>query len=178
MSTIRYTSFPSTQPPPHFAKPIADAFTVSESFIATESGCGLISNEVLKIVRPNLINLGFDVEGSPGSQSKIHRPVYYGEFGNPTLNYQVDAYHPAWKCGIEIEAGRSLMGNAVYRDLIQAMIMTQIDHLIIAIPNSYKYKSSGRTTISRDYEKSCEIARALYGHDRVALPFGLTLLGY
>ncbi len=30
------------------------------------------------------------------------------------------------------------MGNAVYRDLIQALIMVQVDHLVLAVPNAYK----------------------------------------
>jgi hypothetical protein len=45
-------------------------------------------------------------------------------------------YHPDWRCGLEIEAGRAWMGNAVYRDLIQALVMVQIGHLVLAIPNS------------------------------------------
>jgi len=54
---------------------------------------------------------------------KIERPVFYGENGIPTLRYEIDAYHPDWRCGLEVEAGRGWMGNAVYRDLIQAAVM-------------------------------------------------------
>ena len=56
---------------------------------------------VLSIVRPELVQLGFAVEGGKTRVAKIERPVFYGENGRPTLNYQIDAYHrngsAAWK---------------------------------------------------------------------------------
>jgi len=70
------------------------------------------------------------------------------------------------------------MGNAVYRDLIQALVMVELEHLILALPISYKYMTRGRQTISRDYENSVAVADALYGHSRIRMPFGLTVIGY
>src|SRR5215217_7900285 len=67
---------------------------------------------------------------------KIERPVFYGENGIPTLRYEIDAYHPDWRCGLEVEAGRAWMGNAVYRDLIQAAVMVGVQHLCLAVSNS------------------------------------------
>jgi hypothetical protein len=32
-----------------------------------------------------------------------------------------------------VEAGRAWMGNAIYRDLLQALVMVQVDHLILAV---------------------------------------------
>jgi hypothetical protein len=104
--------------------------------------------------------------------------VFYGENGIPALNYQIDAYHPAWRCGLEIEAGRAWMGNAVYRDLVQALVMVQVDHLILAVPNSYKYRSGGRAVSSADYENTTAVAHVLFGHTRMKLPYGLTVVGY
>ena len=51
------------------------------------------------------------------------------------LKYEIDAYNAAWRCGLEIEAVRALRGGAVYRDLVQAMVMVQVDHLCIGVPN-------------------------------------------
>jgi hypothetical protein len=104
--------------------------------------------------------------------------VFYGENGVPELRYHIDAYHPVWKCGLEVEAGRGWMGNAVYRDLVQALVMVQVDHLILAVANQYKYKTGGRSAISHDYDSVISIANALYGHTRMKLPYGLTVLGY
>ena len=36
------------------------------------------------------------------------------------------------------------MGNAVYRDLIQAMVMVDLEHLILGVSMIYKYQSGGR----------------------------------
>jgi len=70
------------------------------------------------------------------------------------------------------------MGNAVYRDLVQALVMVQVDHLILAVPNSYKYMSGGKPALSTDYANTIAVADALYGHTRMKLPYGLTVLGY
>ncbi len=56
--------------------------------------------------------------------------------------------------------------------------MTDVDHLCLAVPNIYKYKSSGRALASKYYEKTVSIADALYGHSRVIMPYGLTVIGY
>jgi hypothetical protein len=70
------------------------------------------------------------------------------------------------------------MGNAVYRDLIQALVMVQVDHLILAVSNSYKYKSAGKAQVSTDYKNTCAVADAPFMHSRLKLPYGLTVLGY
>jgi hypothetical protein len=70
------------------------------------------------------------------------------------------------------------MGNAVYRDLIQALVMVQVDTSSLAIPNTYKYLSGGKVIISADYRNTLAVADALYMHTRIKLPYGLTVLGY
>ena len=130
------------------------------------------------MIGPSLVGLGFEVDTSKQKAGKIERPVFYGENGRPTLNYQIDAYQPIWRCGLEIEAGRGWMGNAVYRDLIQALVMVQVDHLILAVANAYKYQTGGKQTVSRDYDNTISVADALFGHTRMRLPYGLTVLGY
>jgi len=70
------------------------------------------------------------------------------------------------------------MGNAVYRDLLQALVMVEVDYLVLAVPNVYKYITAKRPTKSRDYENTVEVARALYGHTRIKLPYRLIVVGY
>lgn len=70
------------------------------------------------------------------------------------------------------------MGGAVYRDMIQALVMVDVDTLILAVPNTYKFKSGGRSVESRDYEKTVSVADALFGHSRMTLPYGLVVIGY
>jgi hypothetical protein len=179
MTSIRFTSLPKTQPPPAFVEKIIAVFTDQESAFATKVVKeAKDSNGVLSILRPGLVKLGFQVEESKYKAGKIERPVFYGENGVPTLRYQIDAYHDEWRCGLEVEAGRAWMGNAVYRDLIQAMVMVQVDHLCLAVPNEYRYQSGGKPTISQDYANTLNVVDALYGHSRVKIPYGLTLIGY
>lgn len=179
MSTIHFSTFPRTELPPDFVFPLSKVFQTHEEDISTNKlEKGLTSDQVLAILRSDLQDLGFEVEAGKTKEQKIERPVFFGENGIPTVRYQIDAYHPDWKCGLEIEAGRAWMGNAVYRDLIQASVMVQVEYLCLAVPNSYKYLTSGRSSISRDYENTKNLAEALYGHSRLNLPYKLIVIGY
>jgi hypothetical protein len=179
ISTIRYSTFPRTQPPPEFVPKVADVFRKHEDQVGTKHlKKGLTSNEVLTILRDDLVNLGFEVEAGKQKADKIQRPVFFGENGQPTLKYEIDAYHPRWHCGFEVEAGRAWMGNAIYRDLIQGLVMVQVDVLMLAVPNAYKYKSGGRATISSDYDNTINVAATLYGHSRIQFPYSLVIIGY
>lgn len=179
MTNIRFTSFPRTQTPPEFIASIVAAFRASELSICTQTlEKGLTSDEVLSVLRPSLIGLGFEVELNKLKSGKVKRPVFFGENGAPDLQYEIDAFHPMWRCGLEIEAGRAWMGNAVYRDLIQALVMVEVDTLVLAVPNGYRYQSSGKTTVSKDYANTCAVADALFGHSRIAMPYRLVVVGY
>ncbi len=70
------------------------------------------------------------------------------------------------------------MGNAVYRDLIQALVMVDLDYLILAVPNTYRFNSGGKSAISKDYENTIDVAEAVFGHTRMKLPYRLTVIGY
>ncbi len=144
----------------------------------TQLDKGLTSDQVLAILRADLLGLGFTVEASKREKDKIKRPVFFGENAQPGLQYEVDAWQPAWRAGLEVEAGRAWMGNAVYRDLIQALVMVEMAHLLLAVPLAYRYTAGGRATISRDYENTISVADALYGHSRITMPFSLCVIGY
>jgi len=176
---LRFTSFPRTKPPPDFVREVVQCFQTCSPYISTSFlEKGLSSNEVLAHVAPHLKSLGFEVESGRNKTDKIERPVFYGENGIPALNYQIDAYHAEWRCGLEIEAGRGWMGNAIYRDLIQALVMVNVDHLILAVATSYKYISGGKQVSNPDYLNTIAVADALYGHSRMKLPYDLTIIGY
>jgi len=178
-STIRFSTFPRTSPPQDFLSAMVDLFRKHESTISTiHLEKGLTSDEVLAVMAADLAGIGFQVETGKTKSQKIERPVFFGENGEATVNYQIDAYHSEWKCGLEIEAGRAWMGNAVYRDLIQASVMVGVEHLCLAVPNTYKFMSSKKQTISRDYDNTRDLAEAIYGHSRVTLPYRLALIGY
>lgn len=178
-TTIRYICFPRTKPPPNFVAGIASVFQKHEHKIGTKKlAKGLTNNEVLGVIRNDLVELGFDVEAGKQKEDKIERPVFFGENGQPTLKYEIDAYQPVWRFGLEAEAGRAWMGNAVYRDLMEALTMVQVDTLVLAVPNSYKYQNSGRLTISPDYDNAVNVAEALFGHLRFKFPYNPVTIGY
>lgn len=178
-TTIRYTCYPRTEPPPQFVSAIASLFSEHEDEIAsTKLAKGLTSNEVLAVLRPGLVSIGFEVEAGKHKTEKIHRPVFFGENGIPMLTYEIDAFHPEWRCGLEIEAGRAWMGNAVYRDLIQALVMVQVEVLVLAVANTYRYLSNGHASVSRDYDNALSVVETLFSHSRFRFPYRLVVLGY
>ena len=176
---IRFTTFPRTQVPRPFVRDVVAIFRAHAREIGTaDRKKGLTSDEALAVLRADLLSAGFDVEAGKRAAEKIKRPVFFGENAQPDLQYEVDAWHPEWRAGLEVEAGRAWMGNAVYRDLIQALVMVEMDHLFLAVPQAYHYKTGGRDTISRDYENTVSVAQALYGHSRITMPFSLCVVGY
>jgi hypothetical protein len=176
---MHFTSFPLTQPPPHFVADVVAVFRAHHDQIGTAAlEKGLSSDAVMAILRDDLCKLGFDIEAGKAASGKLKRPVFFGEDGRPSRQYEIDGFHPGWCCGIEIEAGRGWMGNAVYRDLVQAMVMVDLDHLILAVSMSYKYNSGGRQTLSKDYENTVSVANALYSHTRIKMPYSLIVIGY
>ena len=178
-SSIRFSSYPRTSSSPPFIAEIVRVFRKCEPDIATLNRQNrLKSDDVLRAARTPLLDLGFEVEMGKKRTEKIHRPVFFGENGIPVVRYEIDAYHQNWQCGLEIEAGRAWLGNAVYRDIVLGALMVDVSHLIIAVPNEYWSKSSGRDVVSRDYDYASRLAETIYAHERLVLPYRLTILGY
>jgi hypothetical protein len=179
LSNIRFTSFPRTQPPPPFTAKVVEVFRAHEAGICTRTlSKGLTSDAVLETLRGDLCALGFSVEGSKQKAEKIHRPVFFGENGVPRLQYEIDAFHADWRCGLEVEAGRGCMGNALYRDLVQALVMVELETLVLAVANAYKFRSGSRFKTSNDYDKAVSVAESLFGHSRIRMPYRLIVVGY
>ena len=127
MFDISFQCFPSTSPPPRFVLDVVGAFNKNKAKIASSAKTkSLISDAVLSELSSDLESLGFCVETGKRQEQKIDVPVLYGRDGQPSLRYQVDAFCKEYECGLEVEAGRSLSGgNAIYRDLFQALVMHQ-----------------------------------------------------
>src|SRR4051812_44792037 len=118
---IRYISFPRTKPSPGFIAQIVNMFRSVEAQVGTIAiSKTLTSDEVLAIAKLPLQQLGFQLELGKERDKRIVRPVFFGLNGEPEKTYSVDAYHAEWRCGLEVEAGQAVGGNAIYRDLIQA----------------------------------------------------------
>ncbi|EMA64674.1 hypothetical protein [Halorubrum lipolyticum] len=175
MSDIRYCYYPRTRAPPDFVEEVVTAFQANEDAISTvESDNGLKSDDVLDVVRDDMEAIGFEIEEGKSKDEKIFRPVLFGENGEPDLQYEVDGYHEGERYGLEVEASRAVLGNALYRDLIQAAVMVQVDTLVLVVPNVYRY-SSGE---SNAYAKCNDVVDTVYASGRIELPFETLLIGY
>lgn len=178
-STIRYQSFPRTNPPPPFVEKVMAVFRSHESGISTILlNKGLTSDEILQELRSDLKGIGFQVEEGKASGGKISRPVLFGENGKPAVNYDIDGYNEEHQAVLEIEAGRAWMGNAVYRDLIRSCSMVHAKYLLLAVPNLYRYKSGGKAITSTDYQNTFDMLDTLYQQVKFRLPFETVLIGY
>ena len=56
--------------------------------------------------------------------------------------------------------------------------MVDMEHLVLAVPQIYRYKNGGRNTQSRDYDNTVAVAQALYAHSRIEMLFLLCVIGY
>ena len=97
-STIRFSTFPRTEPPPAFVEDVVAVFRQHKDEIATETNAkGVKSDDVLAVLASDLAGLGFQVEASKKKVDKLQRPVFFGENDVPTLKYRIDAYHPDYR---------------------------------------------------------------------------------
>jgi hypothetical protein len=136
------------------------------------------SNAALQLLRSGLETLGYLVEGGE-EQRTLYRPVHFGEYGKPDRQYHIDSYNSEHRVGLEVEAGRSIRGNAIYRDIIQTSLLVDVDYFALAIPQKYRFKVGGRGMEDRPYDAAVSILDAIYSCDRLRLPLkGVLLLGY
>lgn len=131
----------------------------------------LSSDAVLEIIRPSLEKLDFEVEKSKRSVDKIHVPVLYGRNGTLEKSFNADAYNHASKTVIEVEAGRAVVNYQFLKDLFQACMMDNVEHLVIAVRNTYRN--------GKDFEKVLSFFNTLYASSRLNLPLkGILIIGY
>jgi hypothetical protein len=173
--------FPSYVAPPEWVTPLVTVFAAARAEIdsAVEHAKRMESDAVLAVIAPGLTALGFAVEQGKTKGGKLPRPVFFGDEGKVVRNYEIDAFSAEHGIALEVEAGRATMGNAIYRDLIQAALMVDARFLVLGVPVEYRYKTSGRTAKEPSYAKTYSVVEAIYGSPRLTLPFdGLLLIGY
>lgn len=92
------------------------------------------SNDILEVIASGLQQLGFVVEQGKKKVGKLPPPVFFGDEGKYLRRYEIDAFEAVEGIALEAEAGRATMGNAIYRDLIQASLMLDARFLALAVP--------------------------------------------
>jgi hypothetical protein len=175
----RFTFFPRTARAPQWVPDVIQVFEHQRERIDTRTASHNTSDEVLAILREHLRKIGFKVESGKRQADKLHRPVLFGEMGVSRVKYEIDAFHETNGIVLEIEAGRSIMGNAIFRDIIQMSLMVDANWAVIAMPLQYRYKSGGKIMTNRAYDDGVGILEAIWSSARLRLPFeGLLLVGY
>ena len=129
------------------------------------------SNTVLEILKPSLQKIDFIVEEGKSRDKKIHVPVLFGMDNTIDKSFNADAVSKDGKIVIEIEAGRAVDNNQFLKDIFQACMMFEVEHLIIAVRNDYRGGD--------DFQKIYSFLETLYISNRLHLPLkGILLIGY
>ena len=142
-----YVYYPRWQRTAEWVGEVEQVFADCQSQLDTQETANT-SDAALQVLAPGLKSIGFAVEGSKLAADKLFRPVFFGDNGKPERQYQIDAYHPERKVALEVEAGRSMLGNAIYRDLVQMSLLVDVEYAVIAVPMAYRYNSRNRLLAS------------------------------
>jgi len=82
--TSHFATFPRTEPPRDFAIRVVSVFRRHADAIGTMALTkGLKSDAVMAILRDDLCKLGFEIEAGKSGATKLKRPVFFGQDGNP-----------------------------------------------------------------------------------------------
>lgn len=175
---INYQFFPRSHGVTPEIKAIIDCFKQIELQLEEEN-VQRTSNEVLALVRPHLEGIGFAVETGKGKEEKIDVPVLFGENNKVDKSFFADALSADGKIVIEVEAGRAVRNNQFLKDIFQACMMFEVEYLVIAVLNEYKFNSGGHQTVGHDYQEIKTFLETLYVSNRLRLPLkGILLIGY
>jgi hypothetical protein len=167
---INWMYYPKSKQADETSKKIVDAFNGKASEIDSCTH-DYVSDDVLRIVRPTLEEVGFIVETGKKKPEKIHVPVIFGLNGKAELSYEVDAYHFENHYAIEVEAGRGVVNYQFLKDFFEACVMSDTKYLCIAIRNVYRK--------SNDFDRVCKFFDAFFASGRMDIPLsGLLIVGY
>jgi hypothetical protein len=168
---ILFQTFPKSIATPVGVLNAISVFTANDSIIDSHKQSDLKSNDVLAVLRDELVNLGFEVEKGKAAGQKIKVAVLYGLNGQTTKTFDADAFHREEGIVMEVEAGRAVSNYQFLKDLFQACSMQEARHLVIAVRNLYLGK--------KDFDAVINFMETLYASSRLQLPLqSVTIVGY
>jgi|TARA_B100001057_G_scaffold81027_1_gene76275 hypothetical protein len=181
--TIAWSYFPKTDPIPNeleeiigvFEKNFKEIDTVKDEEKITkgvkEIKDRLQSDDILKIVEKDFLDLNFKIETDKKKYNKIRVPVLFGHQGKTAQAFEVDGWHEENKIVLEIERGRAFANNQFLKDIFEVSVMVNVDYLVLAVSNLYKG--------SNDFDKICVWLETIYATNRIKLSLkGILLVGY
>lgn len=183
MTYPSWSYFPRNARPPQWALDVVEVTQLVEAKIHTRDAGKekdeTSSDAVLAQLAPGLQALGFAVEKGKSADSKIRRPVLFGDDGRVELAYEIDAFHDTLGVAVEVEAGRGAMNGADFRDIVRTSLLLDATYLAMWLPNIYHYKVKGRPMTKMAFESTRGTLEAIYASRRLKLPFeGILVVGY
>jgi hypothetical protein len=174
-----WTYYPSHDPSPEWVLTFIKVVESCFNDIASRSVDSLTSDQVLSILRPGLVALGYEVESGKHKAERIRRPVLFGERGLERVAYEVDAVHDELGVVVEVEAARGARGNAVYRDLVRTSLIVGAKYLVLGVMQEYRHQSGQKQVSVESYKEAKDQLDAIFASGRLRLPFdGVLLFGY
>lgn len=167
---INWQYFPKNKKPTDVLINTIDVFKNNNKIINSIDN-DFHSNEVLDFLRNDLELLEYKVEKSKRKEDKISVPVLFGANGVVEKYFDTDGYNEKEKIVMEVEAGRAVINYQFLKDFFQALVMVDVDYLIIAVRNNYRNKN--------DFAQVTNFFETLYSSSRLTLPLkGILIIGY
>jgi hypothetical protein len=167
---INWQTFPKSASTTITVLGVVKAFEKNENKISSATQ-QLPSDGVLGELRKDLEQIGFQIEKDKTSEGKIKLPVLYGLNGKVEKSFEADGYHSPDKIVLEVEAGRGVTNYQFLKDLFQACMMQNAEHLVVSVRNDYRG--------SADFSKVINFFETLYASGRLTLPLSsITIIGY
>ena len=169
---IEWRFYPNSTVIPKKLADVVSVFVNNQEKIATRNNHTLSSNQILDLVMDDLIQLGFTVETGKLAKDRIRVPVLFSKNGTPTKSFDVDAYDNINKIVVEVEAGRGVTNYQFLKDFFEALVMIDVEYLVIAVRKVYR-------TSHKDFETVTKFFDILYSSRRFTPAFkGLLIIGY
>lgn len=167
---LNYQLFPRSNALTNEIQAVINCFSVEYDKMDSSKN-NLKSDDVLRIISPYLIELGFKVETGKSLAEKIIIPVLFGMNNRVDKSFNADTLSGDGRIVIEVEAGRATENNQFLKDLFQACMMFGVEYLVLAVRNEYRGHN--------DFEIIYAFLETLYISNRIKLPLkGILLIGY
>lgn len=131
----------------------------------------LNSNEVLSVIKKDLLDIDFKVEKGKKAEDRITVPVLFGRDGKLEKCFHVDGFQVETGTVLEVEAGRAVDNYQFLKDLFEACVMVNVEYLVMAVRKTYG-KQADFDTVLTHFE-------TLFASGRIKLPLkGILVVGY
>lgn len=173
-----WTYFPEGSRPPAWADQIVAIVSNAEAAISSlNTVSAQESTQVLQALAGPLAAEGYIVGRGTRPGQGLKLPVIFGPQGEPTVEYEVDAFNPPLGIVLEVEAGRGAANNLDYRDIVRASLIEDARWLVMLQP--LRYRSNPGANPVHAYETTRTRIGHIFKSDRLGLSLnGILLVGY